>query len=115
MRSVENFRQAKVDHAITLPDQDLVTICRIVREQDGILLGSSSALNVAGALYAAAKMGRNKTIVTFSCDLAERSLGKLYNSGFLLEKNIEENKETLEQLFSRYQNEPNSHVVNVSQ
>lgn len=51
MRSVANFRQAKINKAITLPDQDLVTISRHIRELDGITLGSSSALNVAGALY----------------------------------------------------------------
>ncbi|MCZ8499729.1 pyridoxal-phosphate dependent enzyme [Vibrio lentus] len=49
MRTVENFRRAKINHAITLPDQDLVTISRLVAEHDGILLGSSSSLNVAGS------------------------------------------------------------------
>jgi len=113
MRSVENFRKAKIDHAITLPDQDLVTISRIVAERDGILLGSSSALNVAGALYAAAKMGRGKTIVTFCCDLAERSYSKLYNKEFLEERGIVQSKESLTHLFKRYQAEDESLVVNV--
>lgn len=113
MREVENFRQAKINHAITLPDQDLVTISRLVSEHDGILLGSSSALNVAGALYAAARMGKGKTIVTFSCDLAERSYSKLYNEEFLQAKEIELNKETLAEIWSRYQSEDGSMVVNV--
>ncbi|MGR5175410.1 cysteine synthase A [Vibrio parahaemolyticus] len=113
MRMVENFRQAKVNHAITLPDQDLVTISRLVAERDGILLGSSSSLNVAGALYAAARMGEGKTIVTFSCDLAERSYSKLYNEEFLKEKGIELNKENLPELWARYQADDGSMVVNV--
>lgn len=113
MREVENFRQAKINHAITLPDQDLVTISRLVSEHDGILLGSSSALNVAGALYAAARMGKGKTIVTFSCDLAERSYSKLYNEEFLKDKEIELNKETLAEIWSRYQSEDGSMVVDV--
>ena len=113
MRMVENFRQAKVNHAITLPDQDLVTISRLVAERDGILLGSSSSLNVAGALYAAARMGKGKTIVTFSCDLAERSYSKLYNEEFLKEKGIELNKDNLPELWARYQADDGNMVVNV--
>ncbi|WNC68848.1 cysteine synthase A [Thalassotalea nanhaiensis] len=113
MRSVENFRQAKIDHAITLPDQDLVDISRHLRDRDGILLGSSSALNVAGALYAAAKMGPGNTIVTFCCDLAERSYTKLYNSNFLQGRNLVETNESLAEKFARYQAEPTSNVVQV--
>ncbi len=113
MRSVENFRQAKVDKAITLPDRDLIAIARHVRELDGIALGSSSALNVAGALYAAAKMGAGKTIVTFCCDLAERSSSKLYNEEFLVDKGFSAPSESLEEMFERYQNEPAEAVVDV--
>ncbi|MCJ8318828.1 MAG: cysteine synthase A [Colwellia sp.] len=114
MRSVENFRQAKIDKAITLPDQDLVTISRQVSQLDGILLGSSSALNVAGALYTAAKMGPGKTIVTFCCDMAERSYGKLHNEKFLIEKGIVTDDENLASLFARYKAEPINAVVEVS-
>ncbi|QFU24558.1 cysteine synthase A [Shewanella eurypsychrophilus] len=113
MRCVENFRQAKVDKAITLPDRDLIAIARQVQERDGIVLGSSSALNVAAALYAAAKMGTGKTIVTFCCDLAERSSSKLFNSHFLTEKGFVEPNESLEEMFKRYQSEPADAVVNV--
>ncbi|WP_299790649.1 cysteine synthase A [uncultured Shewanella sp.] len=113
MRSVENFRQAKVDKAITLPDSDLIAVARHVRERDGIVLGSSSALNVAGALYAAAKMGPGNTIVTFCCDLAERSSSKLYNREFLAEKGYSEVSEPLEDMFERYKNEPADLVVEI--
>ena len=113
MRSVENFRQAKINKAISLPDQDLVTISRELSQLDGILLGSSSALNVAGALYAAAKMGPGKTIVTFCCDLAERSYDKLYNPEFLKEKKITVDHETLASMFERYQAEPANVVITV--
>lgn len=113
MRTVENFRQAKINHAITLPDQDLVIISRLVSQHDGILLGSSSALNVAGALYVAAKMGKGKTIVTFCCDLAERSYSKLYNEDFLSEKNIKLNGESLPEMFARYCDSNLADIVNV--
>ncbi|NOI26493.1 cysteine synthase A [Vibrio mediterranei] len=114
MRTVDNFRQAKINHAITLPDQDLVTISRLVAEHDGIVLGSSSSLNVAGALYTAARMGKGKTIVTFSCDLADRSYSKLYNEDFLKERGISLNTETLEEIWARYQADDDSRVVDVS-
>jgi len=113
MRSVDNFRQAKVNKAIRLPDQDLVTISRELSQLDGILLGSSSALNVAGALYAAAKMGPGKTIVTFCCDLAERSYSKLYNPTFLKEKQIITDHENLASMLARYQAEPSTAVIEV--
>ncbi|KGJ94890.1 cysteine synthase A [Colwellia psychrerythraea] len=113
MRCVENFRQAKVNKAISLPDQDLVSISRELSQLDGILLGSSSALNVAGALYAAAKMGPGKTIVTFCCDLAERSYDKLYNPAFLKEKLISTDHESLASMFARYQAEPSGAVIEV--
>lgn len=114
MRTVENFRQAKIDKAITLPDQDLVTISRRLSVEDGILLGSSSALNVAGALFAAARMGPGNTIVTFACDLAERSYSKLYSNDFLEEKGIVTDKEELLDLYRRYQQIPDEFIVNVN-
>ncbi|WP_026376547.1 cysteine synthase A [Aestuariibacter salexigens] len=103
MRLVENFKRAKLDHAVNLPDQDLVTLSRFVRDNDGIVLGSSSALNVCGAVFAAAKMGVGKRIVTFSCDLGERSYSKLYNPEFLADCGIDEKAQTMVQLFKRYQ------------
>lgn len=113
MRLVENFKQAKVDKAITLPDLDLIAIARHVQQQDGIVLGSSAALNVAGALFAAAKMGKGKRIVTFYCDVAERSSSKLYNAEFLADKGFASVIEPLEQMFERYQQQANDTVVNV--
>ena len=103
MRLVENFKAAKIHRSVNLPDKDLVAISRFVRDQDGIVLGSSSALNVAGALFAAAKMGEDKRIVTFSCDLGERSYSKLWSSDFLASKNIDAQVTNIEQLFKDYQ------------
>lgn len=82
MRLVDNFREAKIDDSMTLPDQNLVSISRHVRDHDGILLGSSSALNVAAAFELAKKFGKGR-VVTIACDLGERSASKLYNDEFL--------------------------------
>lgn len=102
MRRVENFRQAKIDYAINLPDQDLVTLSRYVRDEDGIVLGSSSALNVAAALAAALYHGQGKTIVTFACDLGERSASKLYNADYLQQRGLSDQVEPIAELLQRY-------------
>lgn len=105
MRLVENFRQAEIDYAINLPDQDLVSISRYVRDQDGIVLGSSSALNVAAAFFAALHREPGKTIVTFACDQGERSSSKLYNDQYLKDKGLNPAAEPIEQLTQRYRSD----------
>ncbi len=113
MRTVENFRQAKIDHAINLPDKDLVTLAHYVSQQDAIVLGSSSALNVAGAVRAASVMPKGSNIVTFACDLGERSYSKLYNPEFLAGKDIDPKAESVEQLIQRYRQLGSEGIVNV--
>lgn len=110
MRAVANFKQANIDYAINLPDANLVAIARHLIAHDGILLGSSGALNVAGALFAAAQGPKNQHIVTFACDLGERSFSKLYNPEFLARNNMPAKTETAEQLFKQYQSMAD-HVV----
>lgn len=110
MRLVENFKQAKIDHAINLPDKDIVTVANYVRQQDALVLGSSSALNVTAALYSALQLGplnggKKQTIVTIACDLGERSKSKLYNSEFLKSKNIDISQQNIQQLINKYQEE----------
>lgn len=90
MRLVENFKQAQLDGSFSLHDQAMVTVSQYVKDKDGIILGSSSALNLAGALkIAACHPGKNKNIVTFMCDLGERSFSKLYNLDFLKSNNLD--------------------------
>ncbi|WP_198679762.1 cysteine synthase A [Aliidiomarina minuta] len=102
MRRVENFRQAKIDYALNLPDQDLVSIAEYVRKQDGIVLGSSSALNLAAAYFAALQRGPGKRIVTFACDLGERSASKLYNDQYLKSRDLNPEAEAIDSLSARY-------------
>ena len=102
MRLVENFKAAKINRSVNLPDKDIVAVSRFIRDKDGIVLGSSSALNVAGAIFAASKMGTGKTIVTFSCDLGERSYSKLWNEEFLTSKQINFQDYNIEDLMFRY-------------
>ena len=88
MRLVANFKEAVVSEAFVLTDQDLVSIAYHVRAHDGIILGTSSALNVAAAFKIAKKSDSPKNIVTFWCDNGERSASKLYNEEFLASKNL---------------------------
>ncbi len=119
MRTVDNFRQASIDHAVTLPDQDLVTISRAVRDRDGLVLGSSSALNVAGALFVAAQSVRHgatgTVIVSFACDAGERSFSKLYNSAFLQQRGLRTDSESVESLFERYLSAADESAVTVDE
>jgi cysteine synthase len=105
MRLVENFRQAKIDDAFTLPDQDLVSIAYYVRKHDNILVGSSTALNLAGALKTAAKAGPGKTILTLLCDGGERSQSKLYDPEFLSSKELDPDNLDIDELLVRYNTE----------
>lgn len=102
MRLVENFKQAKIDDAINLPDQDVYSVAQYVRKHDGIILGSSSALNVAAALHTAVKSGSGKRIVTFLCDLGERSFSKLYNQEYLKERDIDLSQQDAKILIDKY-------------
>lgn len=107
MRLVNNFKQARIDETLTLPDSDIVTLANYVRQQDGLVLGSSSALNVTAAFYSALKYGplsggTKQHVVTLACDLGERSVSKLYNEDFLKTRDIDSANETMEQLTQRY-------------
>ncbi len=89
MRLVANFKEAIVDDAFTLKDQEIVSMAYSVRDTDNIVLGSSAALNVAAAYKIAKENGPGKTIVTFWCDSGERSRSKLYNKEFLETKGLQ--------------------------
>lgn len=105
MRLVNNFKEAKIDHAISISDQLLVSIAHYVRKHDGIILGLSTALNVAGAFWTALNEAQNKNIVTFSCDLGERSSEKLYNDDFLKSKSISLNNLNSKELLALMKSE----------
>lgn len=102
MRLVANFKKAQIDDAFTLPDQDLITVSHYVRQKDNILIGSSSALNLAGALRVAAQAGPGKKILTILCDSGERSYSKLYNPEFLATKDLDPSDLDVEKLIQKY-------------
>lgn len=87
-RITANLEGAPIDLAYQIPDQEsLPLVFGLVREE-GLCLGSSSGVNVAGAIRLARELGPGHTIVTVLCDTGLRYLARLYNPQFLRSKDI---------------------------
>ena len=87
-RVTANLVGAVVDHAYRIPDTEALPIVFDLAEHEGLLLGSSSGVNVAGAMRLAREMGPGHTIVTILCDSGVRYASKLFNPAFLRSKNL---------------------------
>ncbi len=89
MRVTENFRRARIDDAVQVSDQAMLEMAYHLARVDGLLVGSSAALNVRAAYdYALAHRGQGLRIVTFLCDHGSRAASKLFNPEFLAEKKL---------------------------
>jgi cysteine synthase A len=78
----------KVDKAYLVPDEEAIPIVFDLLEHEGLCLGGSSAINVAGAIRLAKELGPGKTIVTVLADNGNRYQSKLFNPQFLRSKNL---------------------------
>lgn len=87
-RITANLENFKVDHAFQVPDEEALPICFSLLQDEGLCLGSSSGINVAGAIRLAKELGPGKTIVTILCDGGTRYQSKLFNPSFLRSKNL---------------------------
>jgi cysteine synthase A len=87
-RVTGNLAGAKIDDAFQIPDTEMVPICFDLVQTEGLLLGGSSGINVAGAIRLAKELGPGKTIVTVLCDSGSRYQSKLYNPEFLRAKGL---------------------------
>jgi cysteine synthase A len=87
-RVTGNLAGAKIDDAFQIPDSEMVAICFDLLQSEGLLLGGSSGINVAGAIRLARELGPGKTIVTVLCDSGSRYQSKLYNPEFLRAKGL---------------------------
>jgi cysteine synthase len=79
---------AKVDDAFLIPDEESVRVIYDLVEHEGLCLGGSTGVNVAGAIRLAKQLGPGKTIVTLLCDSGNRYLSKLFNPEFMRSKNL---------------------------
>jgi cysteine synthase len=87
-RITKNVEGAPVDVAYQIPDEEAVPIVFDLLEHEGLCLGGSSGINVAGAVRLAKDLGPGHTIVTLLCDSGTRYQSKLFNPDFLRSKNL---------------------------
>ena len=87
-RITANLEGANVDYSFQIPDEEALPICFDLLKEEGLCLGGSSGINVAGAIRLAEKIGPGNTIVTILCDSGVRYQSKLFNPLFLKEKGL---------------------------
>ena len=81
-------KEIKVDRPYLIPDEEALPIVFDLLEHEGLCLGGSSGINVAGAIRLAKDLGPGHTIVTILCDGGARYQSKLFNPEFLRSKNL---------------------------
>jgi len=87
-RITANLEGAPVDMAYRIPDAEAVEIVFDLAENEGLLLGGSSGVNIAGAIRLARELGPGHTVVTILCDSGARYASKLYNPEFMRSKGL---------------------------
>jgi cysteine synthase len=78
----------KPDYAFQVPDAEAMQICFDLMKHEGISVGMSSGINVAGAMKLAEALGPGKTLVTILCDSADRYKGKMFDVTFLRQQGL---------------------------
>ena len=87
-RITKNLEDAPIDTAYEIPDSEALPIIFDLLEHEGLCLGGSSGINVAGAVRLARELGSGHTVVTILADYGTRYQSKLFNPQFLREKNL---------------------------
>ena len=87
-RITANLEGAVVDQAYQVPDAEALPIIFDLLSEEGLCLGGSSGINVAGAIRLARELGPGHTIVTVLCDYGTRYQSRLFNPEFLREKGL---------------------------
>jgi cysteine synthase A len=87
-RITKNLENAPIDLPYQIPDEEAVPIIFDLLEHEGLCLGGSSGINVAGAIRLARELGPGHTIVTILADYGTRYQSKLFNPAFLRSKNL---------------------------
>ena len=82
------IQTAKVDTAFLISDEEAVGIIYDLLQHEGLCLGGSTGVNVAGAIQLAKELGPGKTIVTVLCDSGNRYQSKLFNPEFMRAKKL---------------------------
>ncbi|DBA02402.1 TPA: hypothetical protein N0F65_007221 [Lagenidium giganteum] len=85
-RLTENFLLAQIDDAFQATDQEIVEMSRFLLRNEGVFVGSSSALNCVAAVRAARKLGPGHVVVTVLCDSGQRHLTKFWDEEHIREQ-----------------------------
>ena len=87
-RVTKNIEGTPVDEAYQIPDAEALPIIFRLAKEEGLILGGSSGINVAGAIRLARDLGPGHTVVTILADSGTRYQSKLFNPSFLKEKGL---------------------------
>ena len=87
-RITKNFENAKIDGAFSIDDHEALPILYDLIKNEGLSLGTSCGINIAGAIRLGKELGPGKTIVTILCDKSDKYNSKMFNKSFLEEKNL---------------------------
>ena len=87
-RITRNFEDAKIDDAYSIGDLEALPILYDLIENEGLSLGTSCGINIAGAIRMGKELGPGKTIVTILCDRSDKYSTKMFNKEFLKEKGL---------------------------
>ncbi len=87
-RVTANLEGAPIDDAYEISDEEMLPIIFDLLEHEGLCMGGSTGVNVAGAIRMAKDLGPGHTIVTVLCDFGTRYQGKLFNPEFLKSKGL---------------------------
>jgi cysteine synthase A len=87
-RVTKNLEGFAPDLSFRIPDTEALEIVFRLMREEGLSLGGSSGINVAGAIRLARALGPGHTIVTILCDGAARYASKLFNPAFLAERGL---------------------------
>ncbi len=87
-RITANLEGLTVDHAYQIPDAEALDVVFDLVQHEGLCMGGSTGVNIAGAIRLARELGPGKTIVTLLCDHGSRYQSKIFNPEFLREKGL---------------------------
>ncbi|MCA3720300.1 cysteine synthase A [Phenylobacterium sp.] len=87
-RITANLEGLVVDMPYQVPDDEMLDVIFDLATHEGLIMGGSTGINVAGAMRMARDLGPGHTIVTILCDQGARYQSKIYNPGFLRERGL---------------------------
>ena len=87
-RITANLEGLTIDHAYRIADEEMLRVIFDLAGHEGLVMGGSTGINVAGAMHLARDLGPGHTIVTVLCDYGSRYQSKLFNPAFLQERGL---------------------------